>query len=40
MNDAEISSLQAYKEELIVEAKRGGALVAGVADANAFTMAP
>ena len=40
MSEAEISDLQAYKEELIQVAKKGGALVTGVADANAFTMAP
>ncbi len=36
----EASNLQSYKNELIAQAKKGGALVAGVADATAFTAAP
>ena len=40
MSAPDPSNLQAYKVELIDQAKRGGALVAGVADATAFHMAP
>ncbi len=40
MTDADISNPRAYKDELIEQATRGGALVAGVADVEAFHMAP
>ena len=40
MTDVDASNLHSYKDELIEQAKRGGALVAGVADATAFDMAP
>ena len=40
MSELEPTDLQAFKDELIEQAKRGGALVAGVADAEAFQMAP
>ena len=40
MNVPDPSNLQSYKIELIDQAKRGGALVSGVADASAFHMAP
>ena len=40
MSPPDPSNLKAYKDELITQAKRGGALVSGVADATAFHMAP
>ena len=40
MNVSDPSNLQSYKVELIDQAKRGGALVSGVADASAYHMAP
>ena len=40
MTDPDPANLQAYKDELIEQATRGGALVAGVADVEDFHMAP